>query len=129
MGPFKQSVDFTLGNSFFGAAKLIKNADFDKYKHSGYGIGFDAHVSFRFLMVVALVSSSLHVNIRKNHILLLGKGPTQGLNNTTLAAKKEYAINFREQHNKICLSLHYNSANRYLLTVMNYKNSKQKILK
>ena len=73
---------------------------------------------------MGLVSSSVHVNIRKKHILLLGKGPTQGLNDTTLAAKKEniyiYAIDFREPHKKICLSLHYNSANRYLLTVMNY---------
>ena len=30
------------GNSLFGAIKLTKNADFDKYKYSGYGIGFDA---------------------------------------------------------------------------------------
>ena len=48
LGPFKQSVDLTLGNSFFGAVKLTKNADFDKYKHSGYGIDFDAHVNFSF---------------------------------------------------------------------------------
>ena len=46
MWPFKQSVDFTLGNSLFGAVKLTKNADFDKYKYSGYGIGFDAHGNF-----------------------------------------------------------------------------------
>ena len=25
----------------FGAVKLTKNADIDKYKYSGYGIGFD----------------------------------------------------------------------------------------
>ena len=30
----------------FGAVKLTKNADFDKYKYSGYGIGFDASGSF-----------------------------------------------------------------------------------
>ena len=34
------------GNSLFGAIKLTKNADFDKYKYSGYGIGFDAWGSF-----------------------------------------------------------------------------------
>ena len=33
--------DPTLGNSLFGAAKLVKNADIDKYKYSGYGIGYD----------------------------------------------------------------------------------------
>ena len=31
----------TLTNALFGAVKLTKNADFDKYKYSGYGIGFD----------------------------------------------------------------------------------------
>ena len=31
----------TLENSLFSAVKLAKNADIDKYKYSGYGIGFD----------------------------------------------------------------------------------------
>ena len=44
--PFKQSDNFTLQSSLFGAIKLIKNADFDKYKYSDYGIGFDLHGSF-----------------------------------------------------------------------------------
>ena len=70
---------------------------------------------FRYLMVAGLVSSSLHVDIRKKYILLLGKGPTQRLDDTTQAAKKEYAINFRKQHKKICLSLHYNNVNSQLL--------------
>ena len=30
-----------LENSLFSAVKLIKNTDIDKYKYSGYGIGFD----------------------------------------------------------------------------------------
>ena len=33
----------TLANALFGAGKLTKNADIDKYKYSGYGIGFDRH--------------------------------------------------------------------------------------
>ena len=31
----------TLTNAIFGAVNLSKNADIDKYKYSGYGIGFD----------------------------------------------------------------------------------------
>ena len=31
----------TLENSLFGAVKLTKNADIDKYKYFGHGIGFD----------------------------------------------------------------------------------------
>ena len=36
----------TLENWLFGAVSLTKNADIDKYKYSGYGIGFDRHGSF-----------------------------------------------------------------------------------
>ena len=32
------NTDFTLGNCPFGS---VKNADLDKCKYSGYGIGFD----------------------------------------------------------------------------------------
>ena len=31
----------TLENSLFGAVRPTKNANIDKYKYSGYGIGFD----------------------------------------------------------------------------------------
>ena len=49
---------------------------------------------------------------------ILGKGSTQGLENTTLTAEKEYAINFSEQHKKICLSSNYNGVNSYLFVVL-----------
>ena len=42
----KQNDDFTLANSLLRAAKLTKNAGFDKYKYSRYGIGFDARGNF-----------------------------------------------------------------------------------
>ena len=38
----------TLENCLFGAVTLTKNADIDKCKYSGYGIGFDRHGSFSF---------------------------------------------------------------------------------
>ena len=34
------------------------------------------------------MSSSVHVDNLKKDILILGKGPTQGLDDTTLASKK-----------------------------------------
>ena len=43
-------IDFTLGNSLFGAVKLTKNSDFDKYKYSEYGIGW-----YVYLMIAGLV--------------------------------------------------------------------------
>ena len=60
------------------------------------------------------MSSSVHVENKGNDILILGKGPTQGLGEHSLAAEKMYSINFTENKEKYCLSLHYNGANRYL---------------
>ena len=51
--------------------------------------------------------------IRKKDILVLGIGPTQGLQHT-LTAEKIYSINFSVTKKKFCLSLHYNGANGYL---------------
>ena len=42
------SSDPTLKNCLFGAVTLTKNADIEKYKYSGYGIGFDRRSSFSF---------------------------------------------------------------------------------
>ena len=40
--------DPTLKNCLFGTVTLTKNADIDKYRYSGYGIGFDRSGSFSF---------------------------------------------------------------------------------
>ena len=74
--------------SSFGAVRLIKNADIDKYGYSGLGIGFDRKGSFSFygdgfginaIIFGVDMSSSVHVDNKKKDILILGKGPTQGL--------------------------------------------------
>ena len=59
------------------------------------------------------MSSSTKIDNRKKDILILGKGPTQGLEHT-LSAEKMYSINFTETRKLFCLSLHYNGANSYL---------------
>ena len=40
--------DPTIKNCLFGAVTLTKNADIEKYKYSGYDIGFDRRSSFSF---------------------------------------------------------------------------------
>ena len=40
--PTTKDSSVTLQNCLFGAVKLTKNADIDKYKYFGYGIGFDS---------------------------------------------------------------------------------------
>ena len=51
------------------------------------------------------MSSSAHIDNKKIDILVLGKGPTQGLGHT-LTVEKMYSINFTATKKKICLSLH-----------------------
>ena len=116
------SSDPTLKNCLFGAVTLTKNAGIEKYKYSGYGIGFDRRSSFSFpsgefgqnvLIFGADMSSSTHIDNKKKDILVLGRGPTQGLE-STLTAEKMYSTYFTVTKKKFCLSLHYNGANSYL---------------
>ena len=103
----------TLENCLFGAVTLSKNADIDKYQYSGYGIGFDRKSSFLFpsgrfgqnvLIFGADMSSSAHIDNNKKDLLVLGEGPTLGLEHT-LTTEKMYAINFTMTRNKILLKL------------------------
>ena len=55
-----------------------------------------------------------HISNNKKDILVLKKGPTQGLEHT-LTAEQMYSINFTVTKTKFCLSLHYNSANSYFV--------------
>ena len=92
----------TLENCLFGAVKLTKSPNIDKYKYYGYGIGFDRKGKFSFgdefgqnvIIFGGDMSSSVHSNSKTKIILILGEGITQGLDDTTLTAGKRYSINF-----------------------------------
>ena len=112
----------------FGAVTLTKNADIDKYRYSGYGTEFDRRSSFSFpgggfgqnvLIFGAEMSSSPHIDNKKKDILVLGIGPTQGLEHT-LTTEKMYSINFTVTKKKLVICL---------LMVQKFINLKQKILK
>ena len=60
------------------------------------------------------MSSSLFTDNRKKHILTLGEGPMQGLDDTTLTAEANYSINFTQSNKNFCLSLHYKGSNSFL---------------
>ena len=60
------------------------------------------------------MSSSLHANNKNKNILILGKGQTKGLDNTSLTAEAKYSNNFSRSDRKFCLSLHYNGSNIFL---------------
>ena len=114
------NTDFTLKDCLFGVVKLTKNADPDKYRYSGYGIGFDSRSEFLFtdgknaIIFGVDMSSSVHVDNKGKYISILGEVPTQGLDYTTLTAEAKYSINFSRSQIKFCLSLHYNGSNSFL---------------
>ena len=88
--------NFTLKDFLFGGVKLAKNSDLDKYGYSGNGIRFDSCSEFSLpdssvgknvIIFGVDTSSSVHIDIKGKDILILGKGPTQGLDDTTLKAE------------------------------------------
>ena len=86
------------------------------------------------------MNSSVHIDNKNKDILILCKGPTQGLDNTILTAEAEYSTNFTEERKKYLFKstlqrlfiitstvIHYNS---YLfVNEVKIYNSKKKILK
>ena len=122
--PHTKTSNITLENHLFGAIKLTKNSDIDKYKYSGSGIGFDSRGSFshpsggsgtNVIIFGADLSSSVHANNKVKNVLVLGKAVVQGINGTTIYAEKICSTNFTVNNKKFCLSLHYNGDNSYLL--------------
>ena len=122
---------FTIQNALFGAMQITKNAtNSDKNDYKGYGICFDERSEFghtitegghahttdvrNVLIFGADMSFSVHTTNRENHIYLMGTGLTQGINDTTIYAEKNFYRNFTDFGKKFVLSLHYNGDNSYL---------------
>ena len=98
---------FTIQNALLGAMQIIKNAtDNDKNNYNGYGICFDERSEFghtitedgrahttdarNVLIFGADMSFSVHTTNRANHIYIMGTGLTQGINDTTIHAEKNF---------------------------------------
>ena len=122
---------FTIQNALFGAMQITKNAtDNSKNNYKGYGICFDERSEFvhtitegghahttdarNVLIFGADMSFSVHATNRANHIYLMGTGLTQGINDTTIYAEKNFYRNFTDFGKKFVLRLHYNDDNSYL---------------
>ena len=94
--------------------------DLDKYGYSGYDIGFDSSTEFslfdgsvgkNIIIFGVDMSSSVHINNKRNYILILGKSLTQRLDDTTLTTEAIYSLYFSRSNRKFCLILHYNEGN------------------
>ena len=60
------------------------------------------------------MSSSQHVDNKGKYNLILGEGPTQELDDTTLTVESKYPINFTQSGKRFVLSLHYNGSSSFL---------------
>ena len=111
--------------------QITKNAtDNSKNNYKGYGICFDERSEFghtiteggsthttdaRNVLIFGVdMGFSVHATNRANHIYLMGTGLTQGTNDATIYAEKNFYRNFTDLGKKFVLSLHYNGDNSYL---------------
>ena len=60
------------------------------------------------------MSSSVHIDDKNKDILILGEGPTKGLDATTLTAEVIHPINFTHPNKRLVLSLNHNGSNSFL---------------
>ena len=99
----------------FGAVKLTKNNDPDKYSYSRYSIGFNSHSLFSIpnfdwsknvIIFEVANSSSVHIDDKR-------KIYNKRLDDTIVTAEPKYSLNFTRSRRKFCLSLHYNGNNSF----------------
>ena len=129
----------TLVNCLFGAVSITKNADIDKNKYYGWGIGFDRTSVYllpdgsfgRNVIIFRVdVSSSVHVDNKGKYILILGEDLTHGLGVHSLTAEKMCSVNFTDHRKKVtwdCIIMEQTVI--YLLIVQKLLNLKQKFLR
>ena len=98
--------NFVFRNCLFGAINITNttNSDTDKWKYSGYGVGFDSTGSFthpddgknakNIIVFGADMSNSRHATKKTQSVLVLGYGLIQKINDTTIYAERMYSPNF-----------------------------------
>ena len=64
------------------------------------------------------MSSSVHIDNKEKYILILGEGPTQGLDDTTSTAEAKYPLDFTQPNKRFVLHyLLYNGRNSFLYEI------------
>ena len=120
--PRNPTNNFKFKNCLFGAASIVKSSDKEKYVYIGYEItldssgswSFDNNTARNFIIFGVDNSSSSHADNHKNNFLVLGEGPTFGINGSFGSPEKKFNVNFSKANTKFCLSLHYNADHSYL---------------
>ena len=123
LNPKTNSSNIVLENSLFGKIEITKNADTDKYKYQGHGIGFDLSGIFshpdggdgkNVIIFGVDMTNSKHANNKTKDVLVLGHGLIQKIDDAIIYAEKMYSPNFAIANKTFCLRLHYNGDDNYL---------------
>ena len=64
------------------------------------------------------MGSSVHIDDKNKDTLILGEGPTQGLDDTTVTAEAKYPINFTQSEKIFVSSSHYNGKTVFYLLML-----------
>ena len=94
--------NFRFKNCLFRTTSAVKTSDKENYIYRGYGITFGSAGSWSFednfarnvIIFGADNSSSPHSDNRKNNFLILGQGPTYGINEN-IGSSEEKFITFK----------------------------------
>ena len=102
---------------------MAKIPDPDKYVDTVYDVRFDSHseefslpdssVGKNVIIFGVDISSSVFINNKIKDILILGKGPAQGLDDTRFTAEAQYSLDFSRSNKNVPLSLHYNGSTSF----------------
>ena len=89
----------------FGTVKLTRNGEKSRYTYNGWWIAFDREGFWSFdndsakkIVIFGVDTSSLsHTDNQKNNFLVLGEGPTPGINDSTGATEKKLILTLVKQ--------------------------------
>ena len=94
----------------FGTTNITKYSDKEKWMYSNSGIAIDGAGTWNFgndyannVIIVAVDNNSSSCTDNcKNNFLVLGKGPTNGINGSFRSPEKKFSINFSKANTKFC---------------------------
>ena len=99
LSPRTNSFSIVLENCLFGKIKMTKNANTNKYKYQGHGIGFDSTGTFthpdgwvgkNVIIFGVDMTNSKHANNKIKDVLVLGLGLIQKIDDTTIYAENTH---------------------------------------
>ena len=113
---------FTIKNYLFGTVKLPRNTIKSKFIYEVRGLSFDGAGSRSFeseFFINPVIfyddnCSSIFIDNLKNNFLVLGEGPTDGIDNSIGAAETKFIINLTKENTKFLFILDCNRGKNYL---------------